>query len=537
MGNARLTLFAMLGSLCLGSAACAPAGEATTERDPGAPPAISSTSQMDSTCRTLTKFIGWPRNTNVIFGFADSIPEGAQRDEIRAALRLWQSANLGNHSNVTFTEAQSGQTVTLLFQNSLAPYPPRPSALADTAMTTPFVAVITFHVAVTDGLGVPWYNGGPGFYTKITLHEVGHTMGFADELLHCDASPRHSVMNDPDLPGDSDNCMAPSPTDCDTNTLQNELYPDDDFAMSANPASITVTQGSSTSIVIGTSVTHGNPGTVSLSASGAPSGVDLSFNTNPLAAGNATVLFINASASASVVTSRRISITGIEGLAQRQAAFSLTVQQAQSGGGGGGCPARIVPTRCIAGQDCCPSPIVIDVDGNGYDLTGPRDGVVFDIDASGHPEHVAWTSTGSDDAWLALDRNGNGIIDDATELFGDHTAQPPSDHKNGFLALAVFDDPANGGNGDGWISDADLVYSTLRLWVDRNHNGISEPEELHGLPELGIAAIGLEFRTSRRVDEHGNAFSYRARINRIRGAHDGRWAYDVFLMAGAAGGP
>lgn len=208
------------------------------------------------------------------------------------------------------------------------------------------------------------------------------------------------------------------------------------------------------------------------------------------------------------------------------------------GGGGGGCQGNhILPTRCIAGQDCCPSPIVIDVDGNGYDLTGTSDGVVFDIDASGHPEQVAWTSPGSDDAWLALDRNGNGVIDDATELFGDHTVQPASDHANGFLALAMFDDPQNGGDGDGWISERDDVYRSLRLWVDRNHNGVSEPDELHPLQELGVAGIGLDFRGSRRVDEHGNAFSYRARLQRVRGAHDGRWAYDVFLMASTAGEP
>jgi hypothetical protein len=202
-----------------------------------------------------------------------------------------------------------------------------------------------------------------------------------------------------------------------------------------------------------------------------------------------------------------------------------------------GCGTRVRPARCTRGQDCCPTPVVVDVDGNGYDLTGPSNGVVFDIDASGHPEQVAWTSPGSDDAWLVLDRNGNGFIDDATELFGDHTSQPPSNHANGFLALAMFDEPQNGGNNDGWISRDDAVYQELRLWVDRNHNAVSEPDELHPLPELGVAAIEIDAQRSRGFDEHGNAFGYRARIKRTRGAHDGRWAYDVFLMTGTAGAP
>src|SRR5204863_5765264 len=114
---------------------------------------------------------------------------------------------------------------------------------------------------------------------------------------------------------------------------------------------------------------------------------------------------------------------------------------------------------------------------------------------------------------------------------------PSSDHANGFLALAVFDAPESGGNGDGWVSSDDAVYSHLRLWVDRNHNAVSEPDELHPLAELGVAAIEVDARSSRRVDEHGNAFAYRARIRRMHGAQDGRWAYDVFLRAGGTGTP
>lgn len=158
-----------------------------------------------------------------------------------------------------------------------------------------------------------------------------------------------------------------------------------------------------------------------------------------------------------------------------------------------------------------PSPIIIDTEHNGYKLTSAENGVLFDIDADGDEDQVAWTRPDSDDVWLAMDRNGNGKIDNGAELFGNATPAYADESdpttENGFEALKFAEGPTYGpSTADAVINQSDAIFGRLLFWRDANHNGISEADELRPVSDSSLVAIDTKYKESRRVDRHGNEF-------------------------------
>lgn len=142
---------------------------------------------------------------------------------------------------------------------------------------------------------------------------------------------------------------------------------------------------------------------------------------------------------------------------------------------------------------------------------------------------MAWTDPDYHNGWLARPRGGK--IESLADLFGNFTPQPPSDHPNGYSALAFW------ANQEGCGKDLDHldaqncmpVWKKLRVWTDSNHDGIAQSEELHTLEELDVRRISLVFRESWRVDQYGNRFRYTSTISDEMGRKDNR-TYDVFLV-------
>lgn len=171
------------------------------------------------------------------------------------------------------------------------------------------------------------------------------------------------------------------------------------------------------------------------------------------------------------------------------------------------CQAYCVST-CI-GTHCPESPILLDLDGDGFLLTGLADGVAFDIDGDGVVNHVGWTRPASMDAFLALDLDGDGNIGDGRELFGNFSTTPDgASPQTGFGVLQIYDQPQWGGNAGGKIDRRDAIYGSLLAWVDSNHNGVSEPEELFSVLDLGVVQLAVDYSHREIVDPRGNLLYY-----------------------------
>jgi len=180
-------------------------------------------------------------------------------------------------------------------------------------------------------------------------------------------------------------------------------------------------------------------------------------------------------------------------------------------GGGGGI------VLCDPGHPDCggnggsDEPLILDLNGDGIHTTRLESApVLFDMNADGYADLTAWTDPLSNEGLLFYDRNRNRVVDGNQELFGNRTMLPDgSIAATGVDALGAYDLPENRGNGDGAIGPGDAVWGTLRVWVDRNHDGVASESETYSLGELGVEAIELAFERFGRersygVDQSGN---------------------------------
>lgn len=161
-------------------------------------------------------------------------------------------------------------------------------------------------------------------------------------------------------------------------------------------------------------------------------------------------------------------------------------------------------------------------------MTNAANGVKFDMLDTGNPIQMAWTGKNSNVGFLVIDLNGNGKIDNGGELFSNVSPQSGDVlQRNGFRALAMYDQPKEGGNRDGIIDSRDAVFSKLRIWVDTNQNGKSEPNELMTMAQAGIKSIGLKYAPDNWKDVNGNEFRFTAKATFTNGRTEA--IYDVYL--------
>jgi Ca2+-binding RTX toxin-like protein len=156
------------------------------------------------------------------------------------------------------------------------------------------------------------------------------------------------------------------------------------------------------------------------------------------------------------------------------------------------------------------SPLVIDLDGNGVSTTNLASSTAyFDLDANGFAQRTGWIS--SSDGFLAVDTNGNGIIDNVTELFGTQETLPNAT-TNGFDALRTFDS-----NADGTVDASDSNFSVLKVWIDADSDGFTDSGELHSLSSLGIQSILLT-ETTVNTTVNGNVITETAVVTTSSGS-------------------
>lgn len=187
------------------------------------------------------------------------------------------------------------------------------------------------------------------------------------------------------------------------------------------------------------------------------------------------------------------------------------------------------------------SPIVVSLENrvrddiHSFPLSGPKDPVLFDLAGLGNAQEFTWTKKNARVGFLSLDRNGDGKITTGAEFFGNYTpmvnGQPAPANSNGFFALRGYDSPPYGGNGDGHIGPEDAIWPRLRIWIDKDHDGVSQADEIDTLQECGIVEIGLDYALTSERDNYGNLFRYKSSVVVLQdSAFERVPAYDVFFQ-------
>ncbi len=160
-------------------------------------------------------------------------------------------------------------------------------------------------------------------------------------------------------------------------------------------------------------------------------------------------------------------------------------------------------TSFLSSQTAAPlrvDPLILDLDNDGLETIGinTSNPILFDHNGNGVRTATGWVK--SDDAFLVLDRNGNGSIDNGRELFGDSTPLSAGGvAADGFAALAQEDT-----NGDGKVDSLDARFASLRLWRDLNQDGVSQAGEVFTLSSQGIIALNLAKTANSQILANGN---------------------------------
>ena len=151
-------------------------------------------------------------------------------------------------------------------------------------------------------------------------------------------------------------------------------------------------------------------------------------------------------------------------------------------------------------------PIIVDLGQDGIHLGPAGIGVFFDLSGDGQLEYMQWTAPYGDEAFLVLDKNGNGFVDDGSELFTNFNMLVLDGEisPNGFADLAQYDRIGLGGNDDGFITRKDNVWSQLKLWRDSNADGVSTESEMYNLSDFDIRRFNTVPRINHREDAAGN---------------------------------